>query len=442
MEPLTLDWDLPDGMLRMMHQVGLGTISENCVNNNTRNYKTVPKLQQTPASDDLFINGSNNSITKPAPPNSQNNGLIKKLQVSVRRIGSVAAEKQKLNGTAYVQKTVEIQRTSGESLGIFIKKRKVPKRLQGVGFNGGKPYMKEGIFVSRIASDSTVAKEAKLQPGDQILTVNTVDVNSFDVKEVAALMCLMNCLVLTVRTRRKTRSESFVIPRSRPESFNEDNAIVCGRKGTTLPNKEGSLRTGVVHQPRIRGDNRRPIDLKLTPTYNNQTNGTPGKPLDIRLNSEKQSYYDNSTNTKTTPVTPPKAASTTGSEKPSVVDSAEAKMWKELDDSMKMLDYVLSGCDYSPKTSSSNLSSSTDSTTTNHDSSSPPLLPDKLRIPASLIIIIRLTHHPYPIKFHNMRRQLLLSSSTIQISTCYYLRIYYLLLKAINTVRISSSRNK
>ena len=102
-----------------------------------------------------------------------------------------------------VIKIVELLRNPNETLGIVIKKKRIP--LQADISNGSHKRsnnveMQEGIFISKLSSSCTASQQSLLHVGDEILAVNTIHVSSLDLKVVAAIMCQLQRLILTIRT--------------------------------------------------------------------------------------------------------------------------------------------------------------------------------------------------------------------------------------------------
>ncbi len=90
-----------------------------------------------------------------------------------------------------VMQTVEILKNPGQTLGFYIR--------EGNGMDRG-----EGVFISRIAQGSVVENNGLLRVGDEIVTVNSVDVTRTSLDDVVILMSIPKRLVLTIRTKRSS----------------------------------------------------------------------------------------------------------------------------------------------------------------------------------------------------------------------------------------------
>jgi hypothetical protein len=90
-----------------------------------------------------------------------------------------------------IVQTVEILKRPGQTLGFYIR--------EGNGMD-----RHEGVFISRIAHGSVVENNGLLRVGDEILSVNAVDVGNVSLDDVVILMSIPKRLVLKIRTTRST----------------------------------------------------------------------------------------------------------------------------------------------------------------------------------------------------------------------------------------------
>ncbi|KAJ7330616.1 hypothetical protein OS493_022231 [Desmophyllum pertusum] len=86
----------------------------------------------------------------------------------------------------YILRNVVIIKHSASPLGFFIR--------QGDGL-----FKKQGIFVSRVTQGSIVEANGLLKVGDEILAVNHVDINGFNLDDVVRMIQIPRKLVLTIR---------------------------------------------------------------------------------------------------------------------------------------------------------------------------------------------------------------------------------------------------
>ncbi|ELU03332.1 hypothetical protein CAPTEDRAFT_214764 [Capitella teleta] len=119
-----------------------------------------------------------------------------------------------------VMHTVEILKRPGQSLGFYIR--------EGNGIERG-----EGVFISRIASGSVVENNGLLRVGDEIVSVNSVDVTNMSLDDVVILMSIPKRLVLTIRTHRNCCKNSSCPSLSTLEGEEQSPPVVVLKKGWT-----------------------------------------------------------------------------------------------------------------------------------------------------------------------------------------------------------------
>lgn len=120
------------------------------------------------------------------------NSLVRALNGSLRR----AKTTEKRNGI--VLKTVEIHREGDITLGIYIKQ--IKRQYKGEVSPTPSKSSNMCIIISRLVPGSLAYEQGVLKPGDEIVSINDVDIESMDLKMVAAIMDLPKVLLLVVRS--------------------------------------------------------------------------------------------------------------------------------------------------------------------------------------------------------------------------------------------------
>ncbi|XP_031551279.1 uncharacterized protein LOC116288608 [Actinia tenebrosa] len=147
--------------------------------------------------DDFFALRKATDITDPDTKGDPCPPLpIKLIHGSFRHILGVreACSKQ---GT-FLQRTIELKRKPGESLGFYIR--------QGDGWE-----REDGIFVSRVVLGTDVDVFELLRVGDEIVKVNKVDVRAMSIEDVSALMQMTRRLILTVKVLTPISSRKLAL---------------------------------------------------------------------------------------------------------------------------------------------------------------------------------------------------------------------------------------
>ncbi|XP_077981872.1 rho GTPase-activating protein 100F-like [Glandiceps talaboti] len=155
-------------------------------------------VRQIQAAEDFAAN-----MEKAEDSDSMSGSSVSTVTVDGKQIKSSVIQEREIRGGAYVLRTVEIHKIQGETLGIYI--------TEGDGF--GK---KDGIFISRLALGSVCDQNGLLQVGDEILSVNNVDVTRMNLDEVCHVMKIPSRLLITVKTKQiaKIKRHSFPVDKS------------------------------------------------------------------------------------------------------------------------------------------------------------------------------------------------------------------------------------
>lgn len=155
------------------------------------------KMRLAEKEDDFFELRKATDITDPDTKGDPCPPLpIKLIHGSFRHILGVreACSKQ---GT-FLQRTIELKRKPGESLGFYIR--------QGDGWERD-----DGIFVSRVVLGTDVDVFELLRVGDEIVRVNKVDVRAMSIEDVSALMQMPRRLILAVKVLTPISSRKLAL---------------------------------------------------------------------------------------------------------------------------------------------------------------------------------------------------------------------------------------
>ncbi|XP_002739707.1 rho GTPase-activating protein 100F-like [Saccoglossus kowalevskii] len=140
---------------------------------------------------------------------------VSTVTVEGKQVKSCVIQERELQGGACCLRTVEIHKIPGETLGIYI--------MEGDGFD-----KKDGIFISRLTLGSVCDQNGLLQIGDEILSVNNVDVTRMNLDEVCHVMKIPSRLLITVKTKQIETYKRYSRPvdRSREELRHSDDDVV------------------------------------------------------------------------------------------------------------------------------------------------------------------------------------------------------------------------
>ena len=148
------------------------------------------------------------------------------------------------NGT-FLQRTIELRRKPGETLGFYIR--------QGDGWE-----REQGIFVSRVVLGTDVDVFELLRVGDEIIKVNKVDVRTMSIQDVSALMQMTRRLILTVKVLTPATAMA-----NKRLAMNKDNNIL-GLKSLSPRTSRPSRSEGVSAAESASNSSRQPPDRRMS----------------------------------------------------------------------------------------------------------------------------------------------------------------------------------
>lgn len=115
-----------------------------------------------------------------------------------------------------VMQTVEIIKRPGQTLGFYIRE-------------GNGVERQDGVFISRIQIGTVAESNGLLHVGDEILTVNSVQVSKMSLDDVVILMSIPKKLILTIRTKRRCSKNASCPSLALTEK--DEHPIVVLKKG-------------------------------------------------------------------------------------------------------------------------------------------------------------------------------------------------------------------
>lgn len=216
------------------------------------------KMRLAEKEDEFFAIRKATDITEPDTKGDPCPPLpIKIIQGSFRHVLGVREACSK-NGT-FLQRTIELRRKPGETLGFYIR--------QGDGWE-----REQGIFVSRVVLGTDVDVFELLRVGDEIVKVNKVDVRTMTIQDVSALMQMTRRLILTVKVLTPVTAMA-----TKRLAMNKDNNIQglksLSPRTSRTSRSEGSVdsasnSSGLSPDRRLTGDRR----LSNTSSLSHQAN--------------------------------------------------------------------------------------------------------------------------------------------------------------------------
>uniref|UniRef100_A0A8D9BH80 Rho GTPase-activating protein 100F n=1 Tax=Cacopsylla melanoneura TaxID=428564 RepID=A0A8D9BH80_9HEMI len=123
-----------------------------------------------------------------------------------------------LQDARHIVKLVEIVKRPAQTLGLYIRE-------------GNGQDRSDGVFISRIASESSVSTSGCLQVNDEILAVNMVDVTRMSIDDVVIIMSIPRRLVLVIRqSKYPSQSTSFQQSSSQYRTLEHKAPVVVIKK--------------------------------------------------------------------------------------------------------------------------------------------------------------------------------------------------------------------
>ena len=201
------------------------------------------KMRLAEKEDEFFAIRKATDITEPDTQGDPCPPLpIKIIQGSFRHVLGVREACSK-NGT-FLQRTIELRRKPGETLGFYIR--------QGDGWE-----REQGIFVSRVVLGTDVDVFELLRVGDEIVKVNKVDVRTMSIQDVSALMQMTRKLILTVKVLTPVTAMA-----NKRLAMNKDNNIQ-GLKSLSPRTSRPSKPEGGVAAESASNSSRQPPDRRM-----------------------------------------------------------------------------------------------------------------------------------------------------------------------------------
>lgn len=169
-----------------------------------------PYAQTTPRPDDRYsrYTGNGRALTRNNGANSRPSTRNGAPDMGIKNIV--------MDDSAMVQ-TVEIFKQPGQTLGFYIREGNGVDRT-------------DGVFISRIQIGTVAETNGLLHIGDEILTVNNVEVGKMSLDDVVILMSIPRKLILKIRTKKNCNKKNASCP-SLAMTEREETPVVVLKKG-------------------------------------------------------------------------------------------------------------------------------------------------------------------------------------------------------------------
>ncbi|KAL4235793.1 synapse defective 1 [Mactra antiquata] len=126
-----------------------------------------------------------------------------------------------------VIQTVEIFKRPGQTLGFYIRE-------------GNGQDRQEGVFISRIQAGTVAESNGLLHIGDEIMSVNSVEVGKMSLDDVVILMSIPRKLILKIRSKKNCTKKNASCP-SLAIVEKEEPPVVVLKKGHVRANSDTQL---------------------------------------------------------------------------------------------------------------------------------------------------------------------------------------------------------
>lgn len=126
-----------------------------------------------------------------------------------------------------VIQTVEIFKRPGQTLGFYIRE-------------GNGQDRQEGVFISRIQAGTVAESNGLLHIGDEIMSVNSVEVGKMSLDDVVILMSIPRKLILKIRSKKNCTKKNASCP-SLAVAEKEEPPVVVLKKGHVRANSDTQL---------------------------------------------------------------------------------------------------------------------------------------------------------------------------------------------------------
>ncbi|XP_071953650.1 uncharacterized protein [Antedon mediterranea] len=221
------------------------------------------------------IKAIDNELARPNISNQDTvDGNVQSHLGSSKRMKMNSVQEREIQGGAYLLRTVEIHKVSGEKLGFYIR--------EGNGIDH-----KNGIFITRLVLGGKVEESGLLRVGDEVLYVNSIRVSGKTLDEVHVILQIPKRLLITVKSKQfgKSKFQDLTRTRSGSARYSSDSInhseVVKQMKGNGL-SESASPRTNGKYSKALLLNDELQTKLHLSPAVSIED--------DNRSNASESSY--------------------------------------------------------------------------------------------------------------------------------------------------------